>query len=149
MLMKEHAGISVKDLLLYTAGMEEHVRTRVTEIYTFLILIYAFLIVGCPASKDICSKAFTVNFEGAVVDASNNPIQDVEVYFVSHGNVQSLIAKTDVNGSYKFTWYRHATIGTAKLIFVKSGFQDASSDEKVVGSSCQDEDVITDMVLVP
>lgn len=113
------------------------------------ILFITVWILGCPRAPNECSKSFKVTFQGTVIDISGAPLQDVDVNLSINGGVGGSIGKTDAKGAYSYIWYRSAHLGNARLTYLKSGYQERSSAEFVVGVNCVDEIAVNDMVLSP
>lgn len=101
---------------------------------------------GCEKSD--CG-AFTVTFNGKVVDGSALPIGGVDVEISVNGGDASNFSTTDASGNFSKNWYRAAPLGVVTLTFSKTGFQPFTSEPRNVGLNCSDEVIETNPTLNP
>lgn len=111
-----------------------------------LHLFFLVSLVGCEKSD---CDAFTVTFNGTVVDGSAIPIDGVDVLISVNGSDASNFTTTDANGNFSRNWFRGAPLREVILTFSKTGYQSFSTEPRDVGLNCSDEVIETNPTLNP
>ncbi|MEK6627849.1 MAG: carboxypeptidase-like regulatory domain-containing protein [Bdellovibrionota bacterium] len=108
-----------------------------------MILIFA----SCPKCNE-CGRNFYIS--GTVADQMGNPIQGVEVHYVTHYGFDSASATTDAQGKFSQFHGSYTNLGNSYIYYRKAGFQDLTTP--VIGKgngACGDQQIIRDGVMVP